>query len=48
MTTKKKNIPMAIASMVAGVACMPVAAVVSTALGVGLAALSVFFIYAAG
>jgi len=48
MTTKKKNIPMALASMVAGVACMPVAAAVSTALGVSLAVLSVFFIYAAG
>ncbi len=48
MTTKKKSIPMVFASMVAGIACMPVAAVVSTALGVGLAAMSVFFIYAAG
>ena len=48
MTTKQKNIPMAIASMIAGIACMPVAAAVSTALGVGLAAMSVFLIYAAG
>jgi|GEM_PF-2014058 hypothetical protein len=48
MTTKQKNIPMAIASMIAGVACLPVAAAVSTVLGVGLAAMSVFLIFAAG
>ena len=48
MTTKTKNIPMAIASMVAGIACMPVAAFFSATLGVGLAALSVYFIYIAG
>ena len=48
MTTKKKNIPVAIASMVAGVACLPVAGFISTTLGVGLAALSVYFIYVAG
>jgi hypothetical protein len=48
MTTKKKNIPLAIASMVAGVAAMPVAGFFSTALGVGLAGLSVYFIYIAG
>ena len=48
MTTKKKNIPMAIASMVAGVACMPVAGFVSTTMGLALAGLSVYFIYIAG
>ena len=48
MTGKKKSVPMALASMVAGIACMPVAGFVSTTLGLGLAALSVFFIYAAG
>ena len=48
MTTKKKNIPMVIVSMVTGAACMPVAGFVSTALGIGLAGLSVFLIYAAG
>jgi hypothetical protein len=48
MTTKKKSIPLAIASMVAGAACMPVAGIVNTALGLGLAVLSVYFIYLAG
>lgn len=48
MTTKKKSIPLAIASMVTGVACMPVAGFVSTALGLSLAGLSVYFIYIAG
>lgn len=48
MATKQKSIPLAIASMVAGVACMPVAGFVSTALGLGLATLSVYFIYIAG
>lgn len=48
MTEKKKSIPLAIASMVAGVACMPVAGFVSTTLGLGLAGLSVYFIYIAG
>jgi hypothetical protein len=48
MTTKKKSIPLAIASMVTGVACMPIAGFVSTALGVCLAGLSVYFIYIAG
>ena len=46
--SKKKSIPLAIASMLAGIACMPVAGFISTALGVGLAAMSVFLIYAAG
>lgn len=44
----KKSIPLAIASMVAGIACMPVAGLVSTTLGIGLAGLSVYFIYIAG
>jgi len=48
MTTKKKSIPLAIASMVAGVACMPVAGFLSTSLGLALAGLSVYFIYIAG
>ncbi len=46
--SKKKSIPLAIASMVAGIACMPVAGLVSTALGLGLATLSVYLIYVAG
>jgi len=46
--SKKTNIPMAIASMFAGIACMPVAGFVSITLGIGLAAMSVFLIYAAG
>jgi len=46
--SKKKSIPLAVASMIAGIACLPVAGLVSTALGVGLAAMSVFLIYAAG
>lgn len=45
---KKKSIPLALASMAAGVACMPVAGFISTALGVALAAISVALIYAAG
>ena len=48
MTTKKKSVPLAIASMITGVACMPVAGLVSTTLGLGLAGLSVYFIYIAG
>jgi hypothetical protein len=48
MTVKKKSIPLAMASMVAGVVSMPVAGFVSTALGLGLAGLSVYFIYIAG
>jgi len=39
---------LALASMVAGIACMPVAGFISTALGVALAAMSVVLIYAAG
>jgi len=46
--SKKKSIPLAVASMIAGIAFMPVAGLVSTTLGVGLAAMSVFLIYAAG
>lgn len=46
--SKKKSIPLALGSMAAGVACMPVAGFISTALGVGLATLSVFLIYLAG
>ena len=48
MATGKKSIPLALASMVAGIACMPVASFISTALGVALAAMSVVLIYAAG
>jgi hypothetical protein len=48
MTAKKKNIPLVLTSMVAGTACMPVAGFVSTALGIGLAAISVYAIYIAG
>jgi len=44
----KKSVPLALASMVAGIACMPVAGFISTALGVALAAMSVVLIYAAG
>ena len=48
MTAKKKSIPLVLTSMVAGTAAMPVAGFLSTALGVGLAAISVYFIYIAG
>jgi hypothetical protein len=44
----KRSIPLALASMVAGIACMPVAGFVSTTLGVALAAISVALIYVAG
>ena len=48
MTTKKKSVPLALASMVAGAACMPVAGIVNVALGIGLGVMSVYFIYLAG
>ena len=48
MTEKKKSIPLAFASMVAGVAALPVAGFFSTILGLSLAGLSVYFIYIAG
>ena len=48
MSDTKKSIPLAIASMIAGIAAMPVAGLVSTALGIGLATLSVYLIYVAG
>jgi hypothetical protein len=48
MSEKKKSIPLLIVSMFAGIACMPVAGLVSTALGVGLATLSVYLVYIAG
>jgi hypothetical protein len=44
----KKSVPLALASMAAGLACMPVAGFINTALGVALAAMSVYLIYAAG
>ena len=48
-TTKStKSIPMAIMSMIAGIAAVPVAGLVSTALGIGLATLSVYLIFVAG
>jgi len=47
MSSKKKSVPMAIASLVAGIAAMPVAGLVSTTLGLGLASLSVYLIYMA-
>lgn len=43
-----KGVVLAISSMVAGIACMPVAAFFSTVAGLGLATLSVFLIYLAG
>ena len=48
MSEKKKSIPLVLLSMFAGIACMPVAGFVSTALGVGLATLSVYLAYIAG
>ncbi len=48
MSQKKKGALFAIASMGVGVAAMPVAAFLSTAMGLGLASLSVYFIYLAG
>ena len=48
MTVKKKKIPFAIASMIAGTAAMPVAGIINTALGILLAALAVYFIIIAG
>jgi len=46
--SNKKSIALALGSMVAGIACMPVAGLISTAAGLGLATLSVVLIYAAG
>lgn len=43
-----KGVVLAISSMIAGIACMPVAAFFSTAAGLGLATLSVYLIYIAG
>ena len=48
MTAKKKKIPFAIASMIAGAAAMPVAGIINTALGILLAILAVYFVYMAG
>ncbi len=48
MSQKKKGAMFAVASMAIGVAAMPVTAFVSTALGLGLASMSVYFIYLAG
>ena len=45
---QKKSVPLVIVSMFAGIACMPVAGLVSTALGVGLATLSVLLVFVAG
>jgi hypothetical protein len=47
MSARKNSIPLAIASLIAGVASMPVTGLVSTTLGLGLAGLSVYLIYIA-
>ncbi len=44
----KKGAWLAIGSMVAGIACMPVAGLISTVAGLGLATMSVVLIMAAG
>lgn len=46
--TPKKNIGLVMVSLVAGIACMPVAVFVHTAAGLALASASVWAIYAAG
>src|SRR3569833_774675 len=43
-----KGVVLAISSMIAGIACMPVAAFFSTVAGLGLATLSVFFFFFVG
>jgi len=43
-----RGVALAISSMIAGIACMPVAAFFSTVAGLGLATLSVYLIYIAG
>lgn len=48
MSGGNKNAFLALSSMAAGIACMPVAAFISTAAGLGLATLSVWLIYLAG
>ena len=48
MTQKQKSAALALGSMAAGIACMPVAAFVSTVAGMGLATASVYMAYAAG
>jgi hypothetical protein len=48
MSNKNKNAFLALSSMVAGVACMPVAVFFSTIAGLALATLSVYLIYLAG
>jgi len=48
MAEKKKSVGLALSSLVAGVACLPVAAFFSTVAGLTLATLSVVFIYLAG
>ncbi|KAF0192746.1 MAG: hypothetical protein FD165_516 [Gammaproteobacteria bacterium] len=48
MSDKNKNAFLALTAMVAGVACMPVAAFFSTVAGLTLATMSVYLIYLAG
>ena len=48
MSEKNKNAFLALASMIAGVACMPVAAFFSTVAGLTLASLSIYLVYLAG
>jgi len=43
-----KGVVLAISSMIAGIACMPVAEFFRTVAGLGLATLSVYLIYIAG
>ena len=48
MSEKNKNALLALTSMVAGIACMPVAAFFSTIAGLTLASLSIYLVYLAG